>query len=88
MDDLPPVTVITHVLDKKGQLLIRGTTSDNGSLSKVLVNGTDAKAIRPNFAEWEVTIDRPGSGRMQAHAVDAAGNTEKHGHVRRYQISP
>ncbi|MBI3822699.1 MAG: G8 domain-containing protein [Planctomycetes bacterium] len=81
VDDLPPITVITHVLQKNDKLLVRGTTSDNGTVTKVLVNGEPAKATRPNFAEWEITLDRPRvSIRIEAHAEDAAGNVEKHGH--------
>jgi hypothetical protein len=82
VDDLPPVTVITHVLEKGGKLIVRGTTSDNGTVTKVLVNGAAAKATRPNFAEWEAILDRPrSSARIDAHAEDAAGNVEKRGHV-------
>jgi hypothetical protein len=90
IDDLPPITVITHVRraePRKGpgqaeKLLVRGVTSDNGTVTKVVVNGLAAKATRTNFAEWEVTIDNPGQGlRIEAHAEDAAGNVEKRGHV-------
>src|SRR5439155_15056094 len=55
VDDLPPATVITHVakLDAK-KLLVRGTTSDNGTVKRILVNGREACAVTPNFAEWEI----------------------------------
>ena len=79
VDDLPPTTVITHVVSKDGKLLVRGTTADNGTVTKVLVNGKEASATRANFAEWEITLDR--SSRIEAHAVDAAGNVEKRAHV-------
>lgn len=81
LDDLPPITVITRLVQKDTKLLVRGTTSDNGTVTKVLVNGVAAKATRPNFAEWEITIDRPRGGSIEAHAEDAAGNIEKRGHV-------
>ncbi len=86
VDDLPPITVITHIISRAGsvsdgKLLVRGTTSDNGTVTKVLVNGAAAKATRPNFAEWEIAIDRPRGGSISAHAEDAAGNVEKRGHV-------
>ncbi len=81
VDDLPPVTIITNVLPQDGKLLVRGTTADNGDVTKVRVNGIEARAIRPNFAEWEVVIDRPAGGRIAAHGEDAAGNIEKNGHV-------
>jgi hypothetical protein len=88
VDDRPPVTVVTHVrrLDGKSVLvsvLVRGTTSDDGEVRRVLVNGREAKALAPNFAEWEVTLtDLPaGPLRLSAHAEDAAGNVEKLPHV-------
>jgi hypothetical protein len=83
IDDLPPTTVITHVISKNGKLLVRGTTADNGSVTKVIVNGKEATATRPNFAQWEITLDSPRrfDGRISAHAHDAAGNVEKNAHV-------
>src|SRR5262249_6806195 len=56
VDDLPPITVITHVVRQAGKLTVRGTTSDNGTVTRVLVNGTPARAVRPNFAEWEAVL--------------------------------
>jgi hypothetical protein len=79
VDDLPPTTVITHVFRRDGKLLVRGTTADNGAVKKVLVNGVGAKAVRPNFAEWEVTI--PEASKVTAHAEDEAGNVEKTPHT-------
>jgi hypothetical protein len=36
-------------------------------VTKVIVNGAPAKAIRSNFAEWEATLDGPpGDGRIKA----------------------
>jgi hypothetical protein len=86
VDDLPPVTVITHVNRTKGKLMVRGTTSDNGTVQRVLVNGQEARARAANFAEWEVVLDKAGSGDVQlaAHAEDAAGNVEKTPHRLRY----
>lgn len=83
VDDLPPTTVITHVIKQAdGKLLIRGTTADNGTVRRVVVNGKDATATRPNFAEWEIVL--PASRQemlpLSAHAEDAAGNIEKRGH--------
>jgi hypothetical protein len=80
VDDLPPATVITHVRRTDGgKLVIRGTTSDNGTVKRVRVNGQDARAVSPNFAEWEITLDR--TGKLEAQAEDAAGNTEKRPHI-------
>ncbi len=79
VDDLPPTTVITHVRKQDGKLLVRGTTADNGSVTRVVVNGQEAKALRANFAEWELVLaDAP---QLTAHSEDAAGNIEKLGHV-------
>jgi hypothetical protein len=49
----------------------------------VLVNGQEATASAPNFAQWAITVDATQleNGRVQAHAVDAAGNVEKWPHI-------
>ncbi|HVE39942.1 MAG TPA: G8 domain-containing protein [Planctomycetota bacterium] len=75
VDDLPPATVITSV--SKG--VVRGTTADGGVVKRVLVNGREAKATAPNFAEWEIAIDT--SGKLEAWAEDAAGNVETQRHI-------
>ena len=61
-----------------GKVLVRGTTADNGAVKRVVVNGKDAKATSPNFAEWEIVLTDVRS--LSAHAEDAAGNIEKRGH--------
>jgi hypothetical protein len=78
VDDLPPATVITHVKVDGGKVTVRGCTSDNGTVVRVTVVGKEAKALRPNFAEWEcVLTDVPaGELRLSAFAEDAAGNIE------------
>lgn len=76
VDDLPPATVITSV--SKG--VVRGSTCDNGVVKKVLVNGREAKATAPNFAEWEIALDDV--AKLEAWAEDAAGNVETNRHVR------
>jgi hypothetical protein len=83
VDDLPPTTVITHVTKRAdGKLRVRGSTADNGTVKRVLVNGKETKAVAANFAEWEITLeDLPASRRLEAHAEDTAGNVEKRGHV-------
>jgi hypothetical protein len=81
VDDLPPTTVITHVRKLPGgKLQVRGATADNGTVKRVVVNGKEAKAVAPNFAEWEITLDAD-AAKLQAHAEDAAGNVEKRPHV-------
>jgi uncharacterized protein (TIGR03067 family) len=82
-DTLPPATVITHVgRGKGGALVVRGTTSDNDTVRAVLVNGREARATRPNFAEWEITLDGQAAGAVElsARAVDRAGNVEPRPH--------
>lgn len=84
VDDLPPTTVITHVSPTSdGKLRVRGTTADNGTVTKVLVNGREAKATTGNFAEWEVVLEgvNPGETKLTANAEDAAGNVEKLRHL-------
>jgi hypothetical protein len=83
VDDLPPITVITHVAAAGGKLVVRGTTSDNGTVKNVLVNGKEARAVTANFAQWEVVLGElpPGKLKLTAHAEDAAGNVERLPHV-------
>src|SRR5262249_52946428 len=82
VDDLPPATVITHVLAAEaGRLIARGTTSDGGVVKRVSVNGQEARALRPDFAEWEMIMAAPeGSLELIASAEDAAGNVEMRPH--------
>ena len=80
-DDLPPTTVITHVLKTAaGKLLVRGTTSDNAAIKEVQVNGQAARATAANFAQWEIELAGDAQS-ITAHAQDAAGNREPRPHV-------
>ena len=88
VDDLPPTTVITSVRRESGdRVLILGTTAAGGRVKHVLVNGKEARAVRDNFAQWELELDlgpsgSPGANRkLEAHAEDAAGNIEPRAHV-------
>jgi hypothetical protein len=83
VDDLPPTTVITSVgRGTAGKLTVRGTTADNGTVKRVVVNGREAKALRANFAEWEIVLEegRGGKVKVSAHAEDTAGNVEPRAH--------
>jgi hypothetical protein len=82
-DDLPPTTVITHIRKLGGNLVVRGTTSDNGTVAKVLVNGQPVRALAPNFAEWEVVLAGAAASakELRAQATDGAGNVEPRPHV-------
>jgi hypothetical protein len=75
IDDLPPASVITSVKQEGGKLLVHGTTGENGTVKRVLVNGVEAKPTRENFAEWEAVV--PMGSSVSAFAEDAAGNVEK-----------
>ena len=45
-------------------------------------DGKEAKATRPNFAEWEIVLeDVKGRVKLEAHGEDAAGNVEKRPHA-------
>ncbi len=76
IDDQPPSTVITHVTRTTNGWLIRGSASDNGEIKQVIINGVEARAVRDNFAEWEVTLPKQDSVEITASARDAAGNVE------------
>jgi hypothetical protein len=83
VDDRPPITVITNVTRSDGKLVVRGTTSDNGVVKRVLVNEREAKALAANFAEWVVVLGNASSGpvTLTAHAEDVAGNIERTSHL-------
>jgi hypothetical protein len=83
--DLPPITVITHIArTEAGKLWVRGTTTTNGIVKKIVVNDKEAHALNPGSAEWEVVLDNVGADEMKvsAHATDAAGNVEQRPHIR------
>jgi hypothetical protein len=81
-DDFPPVTVITRVSLRDRKVTVRGTTSDNGQVKRVLVNGQEARTLRGNFADWEAVLTRTrAANRLSAHAEDSAGNIEPRPHV-------
>lgn len=84
VDDLPPLTIITHIERlSAGRLRLRGTASDNYEIAQVTVNGQMARALEPNFAEWEVELPIQNSTavKLAAHSTDAAGNVEQRPHV-------
>ena len=56
--------------DRGGKLLVRGVTSDNGVVKRVVVNGQEARKLSANFAEWEVVLD---GGNRGAEADGARG---------------
>lgn len=82
IDRLPPITVITSFRKAGDKLIVQGTTSDNGTVTKVLVNGKKALPVTPNFAQWEIVIDGISTGQVEltAFAEDQAGNVEQTKH--------
>jgi len=75
VDDLPPATVITAVIRQAdGRVRVRGTSSDNGRIERVMVNDVEATPLAPDYSEWEAVL-KPGP-RITAWAQDAAGNRE------------
>jgi hypothetical protein len=84
IDDRPPMTVITRVTtNSEGGVVVRGTAADDGVIRRVFVNGTMARAVAPNFLEWEAVLKdpHPASTSVSAFSEDAAGNIEKRIHV-------
>lgn len=83
-DDLPPATIITSCRKSpQGEWVVRGTTEDNGQVTKVVVNGKPAHAIEANYGQWEVRLpaDAVADGVITAASTDASGNAEKTPHV-------
>jgi G8 domain len=83
VDDLPPTTVITNVRRVDGKVVVSGTTSDDGTVKRVLVNGHEAQSIGENFARWKIVLEGMPTGelKLQARAEDAAGNVEPRPHL-------
>lgn len=78
VDDLPPFSIITRIQKEGGKVLVEGVSSDNGLITKVLVNGREASSVTSNFANWKIILDEISlGGIVEAKAVDAAGNEEK-----------
>jgi hypothetical protein len=85
VDDRPPSTVITRVATTgDGRWVVRGTTVDNGAVRRVLVNGSEARPLSPDFLEWQAALDdrtRAPTLTISAFAEDAAGNVEPRPHI-------
>jgi hypothetical protein len=79
VDDLPPATIITFLqMQKNGKVLVRGTTTDNGEVARVEVNGQKATISNQHagVADWQIEIDDLPK-QISAQATDQAGNVEK-----------
>jgi len=75
VDDLPPITVVTHVEKRAGKLLVRGSATDNGEIKRVVVNGQPAQLDAASSA-WQAELPAD-TASITAHSEDAAGNIEK-----------
>lgn len=86
VDDLPPATIITHILpaESAGRVRVLGSATDDYRITRVTVNGREARPTRPNFAEWEIELDLSQAGDwLESCGTDEAGNVEKTPHRRR-----
>ncbi|MDB5390579.1 MAG: hypothetical protein JWM11_6225, partial [Planctomycetaceae bacterium] len=78
VDDLPPATIITQIWKSADGWHVRGVAEDNGGIREVNVNGSQAKSLRANFAEWEVVLPKDlTDGKITAIATDNANNVER-----------
>ncbi|HEX3151287.1 MAG TPA: G8 domain-containing protein [Gemmataceae bacterium] len=83
-NDQPPVTVVTHVVRSANNATVRGTTASAGQLKRINVNNKPAQLMNGTSGEWEVAFDNVPAGpwKIEASALDIAGNAEKRPHVR------
>jgi hypothetical protein len=88
-DDQPPATIVTWptagipVQIEGGRLTVAGTSTDNGTIQRVTVNGVDAESVDDDFLQWTATLTDVAPGRLTITAVsqDEAGNIEQTPHV-------
>jgi len=81
-DEQPPFTVVTSARPlESGGWEIFGTSSDDGSVAKVLVNGVPTEQV-DHFGSWRTRIraEMLVHGAISARAVDDAGNLEPSPH--------
>jgi hypothetical protein len=88
-DDQPPATVVTWptvgipVHATGGSLVVTGTSTDDGGVRRVTVNGVEAKPVDGDYLQWTATLSdvAPGGLTITAVSEDAAGNVERTPHV-------
>jgi len=82
VDDVPPATIITSVRKDGNDVVVRGTSHDNGEITKIDVSGTSAKVVGSGsgVVEWEAKLRLPENKVLIAVGTDAAGNVEQTGH--------
>ncbi|MDH3583473.1 MAG: G8 domain-containing protein [Phycisphaerae bacterium] len=95
VDDQPPATVITHprrgqtVRLVDGMLVVRGTTTDDHQVARVVVNGVQAELVEDEAGRWRAIISgvSVGSLKLSAGATDKAGNVEQTPHLLSVQVA-
>ena len=82
-DDVPPATIVTQAVRDGKQLRVTGISHDDGEITKIIVNGTEANVVThvAGVVDWTVTLVVPKDGKISAHAVDASGNIEQTAHI-------
>jgi len=82
VDDQPPATIITQVRRTGDQWTVIGVSHDNGDITKVTVNGREAKFVAkgPGVVDWTIDLAKLDEGRVSAGASDKAGNVEQTPH--------
>jgi hypothetical protein len=82
VDDLPPATIITSVVQQDGRLLVTGVSHDNGEIRQITVNGKTATidSSDAGVVDWHLAIDAAKTKSLVAQATDAAGNKEQTTH--------
>lgn len=79
IDDLPPITVITHLDVVGDKLLARGIVSDNGVIARVMINGQAAQ-LDALTGDFQIELPKTTSV-IKAHSEDTAGNIERLTHA-------
>ena len=82
-DDMPPTTLVTHVVRDGNIVHVRGTVADSSDIKHVVVNGRPAQSTRDSFAEWEITLEGAADDAftVTAGAEDVNGLVEPRPHV-------
>jgi hypothetical protein len=82
VDDLPPATIVTSVRREGTRLTITGVSHDNGEITEVRVNGTPAEVLASGagVVDWQIVLETPASGLIEARAADKSGNVEQMPH--------
>lgn len=92
IDTLPPATTITSfgamndgtsVTISNNSLTVSGSSTDDGTISNVVVNGITATPLVSDYSRWKVTIPNlsAGSYTVVAQATDSIGNQELNPHT-------